>query len=163
MGSLFLIILISVALFGGAIYLGQLRANRLISEGKMIKRDGEFWNFAEIFTLTGVDYERILSAVRSTDFSEYKMDTYPGNGGKKEILFKSGHGWNALLSFVGENENKFRYRFEFVAWNTHRGLPLRADTMNMMETTIEKMLLRLDPKTTVEPVENKLETKHPLF
>ena len=161
--ALFVIILISVALLGGALYFGQMRANRLISEGKMIKRDGEFWNFAEIFTLTGVNYNQVLSAVNSTDFSEYKIDLYPNNGGRAEILFKSGHGWNAKLSYTGENAGRFVYRFEFVAWNTHRGLPLRADTMNMMETKIEKMFLGLDPQTTVETMENKLETKRSFF
>ncbi len=163
MGTFIIILLISVALLGGALYFGQQRANRLIAEGKMIKRDGEFWNFAEIFTLAGVDYERVLSAVKSTDFSEYKVDMYPNNGGRSEVLFKSGHGWNAKLTYTGETEGKFKYRFEFVAWNTYRGLPLRADTMNMMETRIEKMFLGLDSQTTVETVENKLETKRSLF
>ena len=163
MGTFIIILLISAALLGGALYFGQQRANRLIAEGKMIKRDGEFWNFAEIFTLTGVNYERVLNAVNNTDFSEYKVTQYPDNGDRKEILFKSSYEWNAVISMQSEENDVYKYRFEFVAWNTHRGLPLRSDTMNMMETKVEKMFLGLDPHATVEMVENKLKTRQRLF
>ncbi len=70
MGTFLVIILISVGIFGAALYFGQQRANRLIAEGKMIKRIDEFWNYAEIFTVTGINYEQILSAVSATDFSD---------------------------------------------------------------------------------------------
>jgi hypothetical protein len=38
-------------------------------------------------------------------------------------------------------------------------MPPRADTMNMMETKIEKLFLNLDPNTIVESRETKLRTR----
>jgi hypothetical protein len=163
MGSLVVIILISVAIIGVAAYFGQQRVNRLISEGKMIKRDGEFWNFAEIFTISSVDYDRVLAEINNTDFSEFKVTMYPNNGGNKQVVFKSSYEWNAEILFLDESNGKYRYRFDFTAWNTHRGLPLRSDTMNMMETKVEKMFLKLDPQAKVDTEEMKLKTKTRLF
>ncbi len=163
MGDLILIVLVSAALLGGALYFGQKRADSLIAEGKMIKRDMDFWNFAEIFTLSSVDYKKLRSEINDMDFSEFKITSYPDNGGKSEILFKSGYEWNARILYLGESEGRNKFRFEFTTWNTYNGLPMRSDTMNMMETKIEKMFLKLDPNTVVETVENKIETKHKLF
>ena len=88
---------------------------------------------------------------------------YPNNGGNKQVVFKSSYEWNAEILFLDESNGKYRYRFDFTAWNTHRGLPLRSDTMNMMETKVEKMFLKLDPQAKVDTEEMKLKTKTRLF
>ena len=156
----FLIFLGMAVIIGIAWYFGSQRQNRLVEEGKIIKRDGNFWESSEYFTLTGVDYSKVLEAVNNTYFSDLKVTIYPNNGGKSEILFKSSYEWNAAIDFLGEEEGKFNYKFSFTAWNTYKyGVPLRADTMNMMETKVEKMFLNLDPNTSVRTQEMKLKTR----
>lgn len=163
MGTFMVIILISVAVIGVAAYFGQQRANRLVSEGKAIKRNADFYKSAEIFTVSGVDYDSLKSEVNKTDFSELKTDIYSGNDGKKEILFKSKYEWNAQISYLGEENGQYKYQFCFTAWNAYHGTPPRLDTMNMMETKVEKMFLRLDAQAKVVTEEMKLTTKSRRF
>ena len=147
-------------IIGVAWYFGNQRQNRLISEGKIIKRQAAFWEYSEFFTLTGISYEKVLEAVNNEYFSDLKVTTYPNNGGRKEILFKSSYEWNAAIDFVEQNGDTYKYRFAFTAWNTYKyNMPPRADTMNMMETKIEKLFLNLDPNTIVESRETKLRTR----
>ncbi len=163
MGNFMLVLLISAAIIGIVCYFGKQRNDRLIAEGKIISRKTNFYEFAEIFTLSGIDYNRIRSAVDNADFSDLKATVYKDLDGQRKILFRSGYEWNAEISFKGETDGKYRYRFEFVAWNEHNGIPFRMDTMNMMETKVEKLLLSLDPSASVQSVENKLTTKRSFF
>ena len=163
MGNLMLVLIISAAIIGIVGYFAKQRNDRLISEGKIISRNYNFYEFAEIFTLSGIDYDRIRSAVDNADFSDLKATVYKDHEGQKKILFRSGYEWNAMISFKGETDGKYSYRFEFVAWNEYKGIPARMDTMNMMETKVEKLLLAMDPSASVQSVENKLTSKRSFF
>ncbi len=159
--STFLIIVICVALFAAAFYFGKQREERLISEGKIIKREADFYKYAEVFTVNGLNFGDILSEVGNTDYSEMKVAIHKF---ASEIVFKSNDSWNATLSNLGENDGKNRFRFEFSAWTESKyGVPYGIQTMNMMETRIEKMFLKHDESTGVEKEEIKLKTKHKFF
>ncbi|MBQ6469161.1 MAG: hypothetical protein IJJ50_03800 [Lachnospiraceae bacterium] len=153
-----LIIGLSAIIFGIAIAVGNSRQKELMSEGKIVKRDYSFWENMEIFS-TGIPYAAVLNAVRNTDYSDLKADVYPNVNGQAAVLWKSSHAWNAKLLYAGENAGRQIYRFSFTGWRTRNGSPYRPDTMNMMMTRIEKMILAMDPSATVETHKMQLKSR----
>ena len=152
-------ILLGVLTLIGLQIIVEKRNKRLTEEGKIIDREGSFWEKAEIFTLIGGEYEKVSNLIKTADYSECSVTIYPNYEKKKIFLFKSGENWEARLIFLGENEGKNKYRFEFIRWKTRNGLPTNMTTMNMIETTIEKIFLKLDSKTVVETEKIKIKTR----
>ena len=54
---------------------------------------------------------------------------------------------------------KYCYRLSFTGWRTRRGMPYNLISMNVFLTQTEKMLLSLDPETTVETHKMEIKTK----
>jgi hypothetical protein len=152
-------IIVSVLIFVAALIIAEKRNKRLTDEGKIIDREWKFWEKAEIFTLIGGEYEKVGNLIKTADYSECPVTLYPNYENKKVFLFKSGEDWEARLIFLGENEGKSKYRFEFIKWKTRNGIPKNTSTMNMIETTIEKIFLGLDSKTVVETEKIKIKTR----
>lgn len=157
--SLVMCIIGSVLIIVVAQIIAEKRNKRLMEEGKIIDREGSFWEKAEIFTLIGGEYEKVGNLIKTADYSECPVTLYPNYENKKVFLFKSGEDWEARLVFLGENEGKNKYRFEFIKWKTRNGIPTNMSTMNMIETTIEKIFLGLDSKTVVETEKIKIKTR----
>jgi len=157
--SLVMCIIVSVLIFVAALIIAEKRNKRLTDEGKIIDREWKFWEKAEIFTLIGGEYEKVGNLIKTADYSECPVTLYPNYENKKVFLFKSGEDWEARLIFLGENEGKSKYRFEFIKWKTRNGIPKNTSTMNMIETTIEKIFLGLDSKTVVETEKIKIKTR----
>ena len=153
-----LILGLSAVIFGIAIAVGSARNKELMEEGKIIQRNYAFWENMETFS-TGIPYAAVLNAIRGTDYSDLKTDIYPNVNGQAAVLWKSSHAWNAKLTYLGENAGRQMYRFNFTGWRTRNGSPYRPDTMNMMMTRIEKMILSMDPTTTVETHKMQLKSK----
>ncbi|MBE5997203.1 MAG: hypothetical protein E7240_07630 [Lachnospiraceae bacterium] len=153
-----LILGLSAVIFGIAIAVGSARNKELMEEGKIIQRNYAFWENMETFS-TGIPYAAVLNAIRGTDYSDLKTDIYPNVNGQAAVLWKSSHAWNAKLTYLGENAGRQMYRFNFTEWRTRNGSPYRPDTMNMMMTRIEKMILSMDPTTTVETHKMQLKSK----
>lgn len=141
-----------------ALIYNNYRKKKLIGEGRIIDREHSFWNFSEHFTVTGVEYDKVLSEINSTDFSQLRVQIYPNYGGNAKILFKSNLLWNAELLLEGQEGDTYKYRFAFTHWETRNGTPRFSEEMNIMETTIEKIFLRLDPNTVVRSREQKTVT-----
>ncbi len=159
--STFLFFVICAAVLGAAYYFGKQRADRLISEGKIISRDANFYKYAEIFAVKGMSFRDLLAEVKNTDYSDLKVTLYPFDS---EIVFKSGNSWNAKISDQGVKDDRNRFKFEFTAWTENKyNVPYGVETMNMMETKIEKMFLKHDESTKVEKEEIKLTTKRKFF
>lgn len=153
-----LILGLSAVIFGIAIAVGSARNKELMEEGKIIQRCGSFWENMETFT-TRVPYAAVLNAIQNTDYSDLKTDIYPNVNGQAAVLWKSSHAWNAKLTYLGENAGWQMYRFNFTGWRTRNGSPYRPDTMNMMMTRIEKMILSMDPATRVQSQKMQLKTR----
>ena len=151
-----LVILLSAAIFGITYYVQSTKKKELISEGKMIERKSSFYEESELFT-TSASYEDMLKAVSQQDFSDLKVSVTPNVEGKRIILFRSGYSWNAQLSDYGQKDGKNLLRFSFSAWRQRNGSPYNINSMNMMVTRIEKMVLSIDPSATVE--NHKMQTK----
>ena len=156
--------IIFVIILGIGIPLGlrQRRAqNQLISEGRMIKRDVFFMRYAEIFTLSGGDFERVLTAINSINFAGTgaKVESYRD---RQTILFKA-YDWSAQLYRTASSGDKDVYQFSFTNWRTYRGAPQNDVQMNLLLTGVEKSFLWLDPYTQVENIQIKTKTKSGFF
>ena len=149
------VVLISGVIIAAAVGVGLKRNKRLIEEGKIIKRDISFIECAEIFVLKNADFEAVLSKLRESILDE-KLSWSKREGG---VVFKSGHGWTAQLTLNEQNADTYEYCFLFSAWQTRKGMPIGAETMNMLLTSVEKAFLSIDPDTQVNSVRQKLKTK----
>lgn len=155
--GLIIVFLIGIAIIAIAVAIGQKRGKKLLAEGKIVKRQSSFWERSELFTTTAT-LEDIVERVKTTDFSDCKA-SFEYFENDKLILFKSSHAWNATVTYKGTESGKNLFDFRFNAFQTRNGIPYRVDTMNMMETAIEKIILHLDPQTTVETHTMKLKTR----
>ena len=153
------VILISLVIFGIAFAVNKSKKDELMEEGKIIERQGGFYEQSELFT-TISSYEAIRDELLKKDYSEIKVTVYPNQGGQRAILFKSGYAWNATLTYQGTTEDgRNKFRFAFSAWKERNGIPYNTFSMNIMTTTVEKVVLGLDPAATVENHKMQLNSK----
>ena len=153
----YLIILIFVAIIAIFVVFFKKRNEKLMSEGKIIQRKTSFWEEAEYF-ITSSTFNDIAYSVKSTDLSDCKV-SIEFDSENRLILFKSSYSWNAAIQFQDSLNGKNLFKFSFPAYRTRNGVPYRIDTMNVMQTAVEKILLSLDPQTTVETHRIKYNTK----
>ena len=156
------ILIVTGLIFIGAVVLGEQRNKRLVDEGKIIKRKVSFVETAEIFTLKEADYSKLIPELKAMDISGTGV-SWEGYSAKQLVVFRSSHGWSAQLSLDEDNEDQYKYRFQFTKWQTRKGAIWRIDTMNMLLTSIEKAFLRLDSSTQVETELLKLKTRSKFF
>ena len=144
------IVLVVAALVLGVI-LGlkqREKMNQHIADGRMIKRDIRFIETEELFTLSGGDFQRVVSEIQATSFAGTGVSIQK-NDAKQAIQFQ-GSGWAAQLWRQADSGENAVYAFCFTRWKTHRGIPLNHMEMNMLLTAVEKMFLRIDPNTQVQ-------------
>lgn len=153
MGIAIVLIIVFIA---GCVYYNWQKSNRLISEGKIIKRTGLFYEEAEEFTLVVQDTSVITQKIKSFSYSEMHV-SMKGNSESQEFHF-TGSSFEAQLWRKGEDAGKTIYRFQFTKWRSNKnGAVYGIYDMNMLLTAVEKMFLSVDPSTQVKTT--KLETK----
>jgi hypothetical protein len=153
-----LIIIGVLAAIGIALFIGKQNTDKLLQEGKIINRKSGFWEEKQFFELNA-PYEAVLAAARNVDYTGTAADITYNFDGKKIIFFRSGKSWNAALQYLGMSEGKYLYSLSFTGWQTRRGVPYDVNSMNILLTQTEKMLLSLDPETMVEVHMMELNTK----
>ncbi len=151
MNGLGTVLLLSVLIFGSIIVFAKLYSDKLISEGKIIRRDGKFFEAEYKFTLSNAPYKVVEKELKNTDLSHIKItESYYENGGRLEILLKAAGGWNVVINLIEENNGKYTYKLSFPVYTTRNGMALDVVKMNMLLTSVEKMFLHIDPETVVE-------------
>ena len=151
-----IVIAVIIGVFAQLVYLQ--RNKKMISEGKIIKRNISFEEYAEVFTLSNADFAQVVNKLKTMDFSGIGV-TWESLGSTKKVIFKSKSSWTAQLNALDNSDSKFRYNFQFTGWQTHKGATWGQDTMNMLLTSIEKAFLSIDPNTQVETSRLKTKTK----
>ncbi len=144
-----LIIICIIAFLGVVFFVGKQNTDKLLQEGKIIKRKAGFWEENQIFELDA-PYEAVVAANREVDYTGSASNISYNFDGKKMIFFRSGNSWNAALTYLGMSEGKHRYSLSFTHWQSRRGVPHDVNSMNVLLTQTEKMFLSLDPETMVE-------------
>ena len=159
-----IIVIMGICVLGYIYFNQKSKADALINEGKMIKRDMMFWKKIELFT-TSAGYESVKKAAHEMDLSGTNayIEEDEELDGKGVILFKSKSRWNAAVMYKGEKEGKYLYRFSFTTWESENGFPKDENSMNVMMTGVEKMFVALDPETAVETEQMKVKSKTKFF
>jgi|LAHS01.1.fsa_nt_gb hypothetical protein len=135
--------------------------SKLLGEGKIIERDRDFAEYAEIFTLRSVPFPEMAEIIQATDFKKNGRADISGTAGN--LTLRTGAYYEAKLTCTEHNEGTMTYRFEFIHWKSSHGSPEFANEMNMLTTTVEKMFLGIDPNTQVSKVKNDIKTKRGLL
>ena len=164
MSTMVIVILVIFAIVCGvAFFNAKQRGDELMAQGKIVRRDPNFYEYAETFMLSNVDYDKVLYHVNARSFADSGCTVYPNNGGYGNILFKSTNEWNAVIKYLGEENSIYKYRFQFVAWQGgSSGIP-KMESMNIFETKIEKMFLSLDSNAKVQSERVKYNTSRSYF
>ena len=132
---------------------------RFISEGKMIKRSGDFYQEASEFTLKSIPDEQIAEAIKKIPCSEIGVSKKGDTG---RAIFTSSN-FEAELVRKSSEPGKMVYQFQFTHWRERRGVLYGVNYMNMLLTSIEKMFLELDPTAKVRTWKLKTSTKVKFF
>lgn len=158
-----LIILVVFVVFcviaGIVIYKKQ---QKLLSEGKIVKRAGGFYGMAEEFTLRHVAPEEVRQGVEAFSLSSMGVKAaYSQN--PLDISFAAS--WTARLKETSSEEESSVYTFEFTSWSCSgkTSIPKGVTDMNQLLTAVEKLFLQLDPETKVRTYPIKTKTKHSFF
>ena len=156
------IIIIGAIVIG--VVLGVSRFNKtkqLVQGGKIIQRQPRFWEYKEYFT-TDATYEQVKEAVRNNSFDGCSVTIQFSYNNMQSIYFQSSS-WTASFDCLESQSDKNYFRFHFIDWEARRGVPYGVDAMNVLETTIEKILLAIDYDTLVENRRMEIHTKTKVF
>ena len=138
------------------------KTKQLKQDGKIIQRQASFWEYKEYFT-TDATYEQIKMAVRNNSFDGCPVTIRFDYNRTQSIFFQSGSSWTASFDCLESQSDKNYFRFHFINWEARRGVPYGVDAMNVLETTIEKILLAIDYDTLVENRRMEIHTKTKVF
>ena len=136
-------------------FLGSTKQNSLYKEEK------SFWEYKEYFT-TDATYEQVKEAVRNNSFDGCSVTIQFSYNNMQSIYFQSSS-WTASFDCLESQSDKNYFRFHFINWEARRGVPYGVDAMNVLETTIEKILLAIDYDTLVENRRMEIHTKTKVF
>ena len=157
------LIIIAVVVFIVVMTVYYTKKNKeLIAEGKIIQRDGNFVETAEIFTLHNVNFSQVIDALKETNFAGSGV-SLNGSVQQGAVNFQCGNSWSGQLVALKSEADTYSYMFTFTKWQTRSGMPQNVTSMNVALTALEKMFLRLDPNTKVESRRNKVKTTPKFF
>lgn len=135
---------------GAAVVIGIIsyqNNKKKLDSGQIIKRKSSFWEQAEIFTLSGGDWNRVWEELRTAEY--YGAASGTQDSQQMRVRYQ-GSGWTAeLYKCQTEAGEKDRYLFQFLHWTERNGVPQSLTAMNTLLTTVEKTFLKIDPQTKV--------------
>jgi len=135
-------------------------AGKLESEGKIITRDVNFVETAQIFTISKVSMENLIAAMKNEGlpFAGLEWKTSSDAMGFKY------NGWSAQMTKTDGDDTHDIYRFSFTQWQTMRyGTAADITQMNQLLTAIEKAFIKLDSSAKVKTERLKVQTKNKFF
>ena len=156
-----IVIIVVLIAVGIGLYFGlSLRKSNKedLENGTLIKRDGDFYNQAELFTLRPVTGEEFNLAAKEIGFP------IPVSGKTSNMIF-TGSNYQASLQMIEKTDTYCVYRFMIDKWKGRYGLPDSFDltSMNKLMTSVEKIMLKLDPNTKVKTEEIERKTSPSFF
>lgn len=142
--------MIYVLIIGGVVVISiimYLNNKKKLDSGQIIKRKGNFWEQAEIFTLSGGDWNRVWEELRTAEYYGAASGT---RDSQQMRVHYQGSGWTAeLYKCKTEAGEKDCYLFHFLHWTERNYVPQSVVAMNTLLTTVEKTFLKIDPQTQV--------------
>lgn len=159
---MWLVILLIAAVIVFSLYYGNKKTSNLLEGGKIIKRNGAYWEEGQEYILVLENPNLVTQKVEVFPYSEMKVNM---KGDKEKQVFNfSSYNFDAQLRYKETAAEKSVYCFEFIRWkNNQLGTPIGIFEMNMLMTAIEKMFLSIDSNTQVTSKRLDIKTKHSFF
>ena len=131
-------------------------AAKLHTEGKTVTRDVNFTRNAQIFTLSKMPMDALISAMKNEGLP---FDGLSWKAGEDAMSF-SYNQWDAQMIKLPNDDEYDKFRFSFTGWQTMKyGQAVDITQMNQLLTAIEKAFIKLDPNTKVKTEQIKVNTK----
>ena len=143
---------IALALICNSFY--KKKVNSAGDRGMTIQRDRDFFRQAHVFTTSVASVDSIFQKMDKSALTEYKINysLVPGTRIEFSRTVPMIGTTYFRLSYNGMVGEKHRYTFMVTRYVTRNGAELGVLEANIALTGIEKAILSLDPKTTVERV-----------
>ena len=117
------------------------------------------WQNAEIYTLRFVEPKAVIEMARSFPVLQRASLSADAEG---TMYFKANY-WTARLQRQQAQGGYCVYRFEFLGTETRNGIPLDPGGMNSLYDSVGRMLVSIDPETTVKKEAKSFTSKSHLF
>lgn len=129
-------------------------------QGKIIKREKNFFDEKEIFSSKTLEWEEIKKALNEIELSEIKrLKVAKYDNYYRYSQYIGDYGWVAIVKYIGKIDNISQYEFYV---SSYREL-YEPYMINMLFTAVEKMLIELDPDIEVRKEVIKRKTKRSFF
>ncbi|MBO4677935.1 MAG: hypothetical protein J5633_10375 [Oscillospiraceae bacterium] len=136
--------------------------NKLVEEGKIIQRESNFNEKAEIFSLTLSDTASVTEGIKLLPYHTMPTVSMQADPERQKFFFSS-KAWKAQLMQTKYLDGNAVYHFNFTNWTTYHGAIPDGQSMNILLTSIERMFLSIDPNTQVQTVTLKTKEKTNAF
>ena len=134
------------------------QADEMFASGAIIRRDANFMENVQRFTLSKVGMDNLIAAMKNEGLPFSGLEWKTGNG-DMGFRYKD---WTAHLVKLDGGDNTDKYEFGFSQWQTNKyGVTLMQ--MNQLLTAIEKAFFKLDSNTIVQTKRGKIYTKSSFF
>lgn len=140
---MFLIIGAAIAI---AVVIGTKRNKVYTAEGKIIKRDINFYKNKQFFKSFINDQQAFFNALTAAAQGT-GICSVSGNYGST-VIYK-GKTWTARLERLQSNDGSLMFSYALSQYDEYRGLPKNIVDFNIMLTAIEKVFLQFDPGTQI--------------
>ena len=136
------------------------QADEMLSSGAIIKRDADFMQYIQRFTLSKADMESLIAAMKDEGLPFAGLEWKTGN----DVMGFKYSDWTAQLIKLDGDGDSGRYEFGFLQWQTNSYSASATITqMNQLLTAIEKAFIKLDPNAKVQTERGKINTKSSFF
>lgn len=138
--------LLLVAIIVIAAAVGTKKRNQLMAEGKIIKRNANFYKNKQLFKSFINDqqafFNALTTAVRGTGICSV-------SGDYGSTVVYNGKTWTAHLERLQSNDGSLMFSYMLIKYEEYRGIPKNMADFNIMLTAIEKVFLQFDPDTQI--------------
>jgi len=131
------------------------QAAELQAQGKIITRNPNFVETAQIFILSNVSMENIIAALKAEGLPFAGLEWKTGDDAMGFWYDK----WTAQVVKIDSDDDRDRYKFNFTEWQPYAGTAVNSTQMNQLLTAIEKAFIKLDSNTKVQTERIKFNTK----
>lgn len=145
-GFLIFMFIVIIAIMVIAAVVGKKRGDRLLAEGKVIKRNANFYKNKQFFKSFINDQQAFFNALTAAAQGT-GICSVSGNYGST-VIYK-GKTWTARLERLQSNDGSLMFSYALSQYDEYRGLPKNIVDFNIMLTAIEKVFLQFDPGTQI--------------
>jgi hypothetical protein len=136
------------------------QAEALQSEGKIVKRDPNFVETAQIFTFSKVSMDDIIAALKKEGLPFAGLE-WKATDNAFGFIYSD---WAAQIVKTNGDEAHDIFTFSFTQWKTMKySVVSNITQMNQLLTAIEKAFLKFDSNTKVRAERVKVNTKNSFF